>query len=312
MLNYWSIDPVSLRAAWLTIGSFDGVHLGHQAILRQLVAGAHQAGAPAVVLTFYPHPGQVLGKKNRALYLTSPEQRNDVFRRLGVDVVINHPFNSWVASLTAGEFMAHLHDHLDLRHLWVGYDFALGRNREGNVDRLRELGQQYGYIVHTVEPVTLEGQVISSSQIRTALESGNLEAANRLLGRPYQLCGEVIPGDGRGRKIGIPTANLEVWAARALPAAGVYVCRAHLHGQTFGAAVNIGVRPTFEHGPVTPRAEAHIFDLDRDLYGDRLCLDFLARLRPEKRFPDVESLVAQIRSDMAQARAYLALPAGPG
>ncbi|HSO27115.1 MAG TPA: bifunctional riboflavin kinase/FAD synthetase [Anaerolineales bacterium] len=308
MLNYWSLEPVTLQNAWVTIGSFDGVHLGHQTLVKNLVSGAHAAGAPAVVLTFYPHPRQVLSNKLPAIYLTSPEQRNQVFRRLGIDVVVHHPFNIQVASQTADEFVERLDRRLGLKHLWVGADFALGRDRKGDVEHLRALGETYGFVVHAIEPILLDSQVVSSSRIRAALEAGNLDHANRLLGRPYQLCGEVVPGDGRGRTIGVPTANLAVWSARALPAAGVYVCRAHLRGRTRGAVVNIGVRPTFEEQPVAPRVEAHIFDLDEDLYGERLCLDFLARLRAEKRFTGIDTLVAQIQADMIAARAYLAAP----
>lgn len=234
MQHYWSLDDVHIHNAWLTIGSFDGVHRGHQEIVRKLTAGAHSVGAPAVVLTFHPHPAVVLGKRKDALYLTTPEQRAELLGELGVDLVIIQPFNQTVAGMRAAEFLTLVNEHLNIKDLWVGNDFALGKGREGNVDKLRQIGESFGYKLEVVPPFMLEGEVVSSSRIRNLLADGNVSKAANLLGRPYQLSGMVVTGDGRGRIIGVPTANLSIWPEQQLPKAGVYVCRAQVNGQWLG------------------------------------------------------------------------------
>ncbi len=306
MQHTWSLEDVSVRNAWLTIGTFDGVHRGHQEIVRNLVAGAHAVGSPAVVLTFHPHPAIVLGKRNGPMYLTTPEERAALLGELGVDVVITHPFNQQVAGMTAEEFMKMVCDRLGLEHLWVGYDFALGHGREGNVPALRRLGEKMGFEVNVLSPVEIDGQVISSSQIRALIAGGEVEQAARFLGRPYRVGGLVEPGDGRGRTIGIPTANLAIWDGLVLPKVGVYACRAQVDAsavQTWGAVSNIGLRPTFDQAALTPRVEAHLLDFQGDLYGKQVSLDILARLRDEQRFPNVQALVDQIHADIERAKA---------
>src|SRR3990172_3164460 len=193
MRHFWSLEEVQLQNSWLTIGSFDGVHRGHQEIVNRLIAGGHPVGSPAVVLTFFPHPAFVLGKREKPFYLTSPEERAKLLGELGADVVITHPFDRQVASTSAYDFMAKLKEHLNLKHLIVGDDFALGRNREGNISALRRLGAEvFGYTLEVMPPVTNTGEKISSSQIRSALADGNVERAAELLGRPYALTGEVV------------------------------------------------------------------------------------------------------------------------
>lgn len=307
MVHYWSLDDVRLNNSWLTIGSFDGVHLGHQEIVGNLTSGAHAAGAPAVVLTFYPHPSIVLGKRNGSFYLTSPEDKASLLTHLGVDVVITHPFNREVAAMTAAEFMNRLNEHLGLKRLCVGYDFALGRGREGDVPTLRRLGKELGYTLEVFPPVKVDDQVVSSSRIREMLTLGEVAQAARLLGRPYSVKGEVTRGDGRGRTIGIPTANLAVWEELILPAAGVYVGQAVVSGQTFGAVTNIGIRPTFSSNSSSPHIEAHILDFDGDLYSRQIELTFLQRVRSEMRFPNAQALVEQIHQDIALARQILSI-----
>jgi riboflavin kinase/FMN adenylyltransferase len=208
MQHYWSIEDVYLQDSWLTIGSFDGVHKGHQQILRDMTAGAHQANSTAVVLTFHPHPAVVLGKRSDPFYLTSPEERASLLAQLGVDILLTCPFNLHVARTSANDFMHELSKHLHMNQLWVGYDFALGKNREGDVPTLKHLGQTLGYEVHAIHPVKLQGEIISSSAIRAALGNGNVAKASELLGRPYQVSGEIVHGDGRGRSIGIPRPTL--------------------------------------------------------------------------------------------------------
>jgi riboflavin kinase/FMN adenylyltransferase len=305
MLHHTSLQDLHLQDVWLTIGSFDGVHRGHQAILRKLIAGAHAVGAPAVVLTFFPHPSIVLRGRSGPFYLTTPEERAALLGELGVDRVVTLPFDRELASQTARQFVQALVDHLGLRHLCIGHDFALGRDRQGDLPYLQNLGREMGFTVHVMKPIRLQGEVVSSSRIRAALAQGNVRLANALLGRRYQVQGQVVPGDGRGRTIGIPTANLEVWSERLLPKTGVYACLACVDGQVQRAVANIGVRPTFEHQDPTPRLEAHLLDYDRDLYGKTISVSFVSRLRDEQRFSSASALVEQIGADIRQARRLL-------
>jgi len=305
MSHSYRLQDLSIQDAWLTIGSFDGVHLGHQQIIRQLTAGAHAAGAPVVVLTFFPHPSVVLRGKENPFYLTMPEEKADILYAMGVDYVVIYPFDRQVASIEAQAFIEMLKHHLGFSQLWVGYDFALGRNREGNVPRLKQLGEEYAYRLQVVDPFKIGGEVVSSSRIRRALEQGQVNTASELLGRRYRLCGMVMEGDGRGKQIGIPTANLEIALERAVPGAGVYACQVIRKGTVYPAVTNIGVRPTFEKDPVPPRVETHILDFSQDLYGEQIELEFVAHLRDEQRFDSVEALVSQIHRDIAVGRQIL-------
>ncbi len=202
--------------------------------------------------------------------------------------------------------MKKLHRHLGLHHLQVGYDFALGRNREGNAQTLAKIGKDLGYSVEQIKPFELDGQIVSSSRIRFLLGAGQVEEASLLLNRNYTVSGPVILGDQRGRSIGFPTANLDIWRMRAIPAAGVYVCRAIVEGITYNAVTNIGVRPTFEARPVPPRVEAHLLDFQGDLYGKSIILEFITRLRGERRFSSADELIVQIRRDVKAAQKALA------
>lgn len=299
------------QGAWLTIGTFDGVHQGHQALINHLVQGAHAAGLPAVGLTFHPRPAAVLRGAPEVDYLTHPDERVQLFKGLGVDEVVIHPFDRQVAAQSAHEFVSRLKNHLDLRHLLVGPDFALGRGREGNLPRLRELGASLGFTVEEFPLVNLQGENISSSRIRQALNQGEVREAARMLGRLYHLSGAVVHGDGRGRKIDVPTANLEIWPGRLIPQVGVYACWARLRGQFFPAVTNIGFRPTFEEQAREARVETHLLDIRQNLYGETLELYFATRLRAEQRFSDVNALLEQIQRDIAHARQVLNHPPQP-
>jgi len=305
MQHFWSLDDVQLEDAWLTIGSFDGVHLGHQKVVGELAAGAHEKGAPAVALTFYPHLATVLRGYDYPFYLTTPEERAALLGELGIDIVITHPFDATTARTSARDFMVALQTHLNIQHLQVGYDFALGRDRGGTVETLRELGKELGYTLNRTEPLTAGGDIVSSSRIRFLLGAGQVGEAAKLLGRNYVVAGNVEKGDGRGVSLGFPTANLATWSEQAIPAAGVYVCRAEARGRTWGAVTNIGVRPTFEFQPVPPRVETHLLDFEGAIYGESLRVAFLSRLRGERRFPNVEELTTQIRRDVQKARQLL-------
>jgi riboflavin kinase/FMN adenylyltransferase len=304
MLHTTSLNDVQLNDTWLTIGVFDGVHRGHQAILRHLVEGAHAAGNPAVVLTFSSHPAVVLGHRELK-YLTTPEERAELLGALGVDTVITHPFDEKVAGLTAAEFMAPLKSRLGLNRLLIGYDFALGKGREGTAARLSEIGREMGYSVQVVEAVSDESGVISSSAIRKLIAVGKVAEAAEMLGRFYALGGPVIHGDARGKTIGIPTANVDFDSRKVLPANGVYACWTTIDGLKHRSVANIGLRPTFAGGDPNPRVETHLLDYDQDLYGKTLRLEFTARLRDEMKFPSVDALTAQIKSDIQTAETLL-------
>ena len=305
MQHFWSLDDLYLYCAWLTIGSFDGVHLGHQAIIRELVSGAKPEKAQTALLTFHPHPAVVLNKRKAAYYLTSPEERATLVGDLGVDVVITHPFNPSIAGLSAKQFIQYLKEHLAFTRMVVGNNFALGRDREGDIPTLRRLGQELGYTVMAIDPVVNGEEIVSSSRIRARLAEGDVQSASRLLGRPFRIGGTVKHGDARGRTIGIPTANLDVWSERAFPKSGVYACRALVEGTYWNAVANVGVRPTFESVQILPQVEAHLLDFDGDLYGQDVALDFIHYLREEIKFPNVQALLDQIYQDIGLARLML-------
>jgi riboflavin kinase / FMN adenylyltransferase len=305
MQHLRSLDISNLHSAWVAIGSFDGVHRGHQALIRQLVTHAHEAGSPAVVITFYPHPMVVIKDFQGAYYLTTPDERARLLSDLGIDAVITLPFTQQLASLTADEFMDQLSASLHLRSLWVGPDFALGRNRTGNIETLREIGQRLHYELRVIQPITDDSNIISSSLIRKLVSSGDVSAASRLLGRYYATSGEIVHGDGRGKGIGIPTANQEVWPELLLPATGVYATWALLGDRRLPSVTNIGFRPTFENQPVLPRIETHLLDFEEDLYTHSLKLEYVERLRPEQRFSSIQALLDQIHVDIGRAREVL-------
>ena len=306
MQHLYALNSLDLKNTWLTIGSFDGVHRGHQEIVRRLSSGAYAEGAQAVVLTFHPHPKKVLGKRKDFYYLTSPEERAAILGDIGVDIVITFPFDMQVAGTSARDFVKEIHAHLGFTRLWVGPDFALGRKREGDLPTLRRFGDELDFIVETIDPVTVGDNQVSSSQIRALLGEGSVEQVRVLLNRPYSVSGTVVPGDGRGRTIGIPTANLRVWDEKQLPGSGVYVCQALVSNRYHGAVTNIGVRPTFDHHSMALQVEAHLLDFKEDLYGQEIGLEFLHRLRDERRFSGPQALVAQIHQDIERARLMFA------
>ena len=309
MQHYWSLEAVSLDNVWLAIGAFDGVHCGHQEILRQLTADAHQVGATVIVLTFHPHPIVVLRGYQEPLYLTTPERRAELLGEYGADVVITLPFTREMAALTAQQFLKQLQAHLEIHQLWVGYDFAMGRNREGNAAALRQLGHTFGYTFREIPAVLVDGEIVSSSQIRSLLTAGEVGQAARKLGHPFQVEGKVIPGDGRGRTIGILTANLQTAPQIFLPRRGVYACWAELEGKHWPAATNVGIRPTFDNVPSSAAStlETHLLDFQGDLYGQKITLEFITRLRDEQRFANASVLVNQIHQDIINVREALTL-----
>ena len=305
MEHYRSLHSLHLENACITIGAFDGIHLGHQEIIRRLVQEARLAGVPAVVITFFPHPAAVLGKNTGAFYLTTAEERADLLASLGVDITVTLEFTRELARQSADTFVQDMVSHLHPQNMIVGYDFSLGRNRQGNIETLQALGQKHGFQVEVVPPVTLDGEKISSSRVRHALETHEIEAATALLGRAYAVHGNVTYGDRRGGKLGIPTANLDYPKNRLIPPRGVYATIAHLGSQHIASVTNIGVHPTFDTGLSVPTIEAHLLDFSGDIYANELTLDFIHFIRPEQKFDSVAALLAQINQDIQTARETL-------
>lgn len=304
MQHYRSLEEVTLQYSWVTVGVFDGVHRGHQQIIEKLTAGAHANGVPAVVLTFDPHPAKVLGRGVIKL-LTLPGERAKLLGEMGVDVVVTHPFDKEVASITALDFMKRLKTQLGLTQLVLGYDAALGKNREGNIARLTEIGSELGYRVEIVSALSDESGVISSTEIRKLISVGNVSEAARLLGHPYRLQGLVAHGDQRGRTIGFPTANLSYAREKIIPAGGIYACWADVRGKRQKAAVNIGTNPTFTPENETMQVESYLLDFDQEIYDELVTLDFVARLRDELKYDSVQALIEQIERDVIQTRELL-------
>jgi riboflavin kinase/FMN adenylyltransferase len=304
MQHYRSLEEVNLQDSWLTVGVFDGVHRGHQQIINELTTGAHANEAPAVVLTFDPHPASVLtGRELKCL--TLPEERANLLGELGVDVVVTERFTRELSAVSAYDFMSRLKQQLGLKHLLIGYDFALGKGREGNAARLTEIGAELGYSVEVVSAVSDESGVISSTEIRKLIEVGNVAEAGRLLGHPYSLQGPVIHGDGRGKTINVPTANLAYSYEKMIPARGIYACWAYLHDKRYCAAINIGINPTFTPDKQTPNVEAHLLDFRGEIYGEDVRLEFVARLRDELKFDSVDMLLQQIGKDVEETKKIL-------
>ncbi|RME42840.1 MAG: bifunctional riboflavin kinase/FAD synthetase [Chloroflexi bacterium] len=290
---------------FLAIGKFDGVHLGHHHLLEPMIKAAQAAGAQSAVITLHPNPLEVLAPDRRVEYLTTLDERVRRLGDLGLDVVVVQRFDEAVAQTSARRFMRTITKHLRVRQLWAGPGFALGRGREGNVDFLHALGEELGYTVQVVEPLVIGGEVVSGTRIRALLREGHVGEASVLMGRLPTLSGEVVAGASRGHKLGYPTANLKTSEKLVVPANGIYAVRVYLEGETLDGVASIGVRPTFEKAGER-KVEVHIFDFQHNIYGRRLTLEFVRRLRDEKKFDSVEALVAQMDQDAANARAILA------
>jgi riboflavin kinase/FMN adenylyltransferase len=300
-----TLDNYHIDQSWITIGSFDGVHLGHQALIRELIAHAHQQDCQAVVVTFHPHPAVFFKRVPQAYCLTSSVERENLLKELGVDEVITLPFDQDFADLSAREFVMDMKATLGLTHLMAGFNFALGKNRSGDITALESLGEELEFTVDVLPPLKISNEVISSSQIRKFLQDGEMRQANHYLGRAYSLEGKVIHGEHRGHELGFPTANLEIDPDRLLPTRGVYACKAIVDGKSFIAVTNVGIRPTFVNPLLHPRVEPHLLDLQEDLYGKYLKLEFIEYLRPEQAFQTPQELIEQVNFDIKRTRELL-------
>src|SRR5437868_4247441 len=291
------------RPTVLTLGVFDGLHLGHQLIVRTVVERARVCGAVPTVITFDPHPRAVLHPESAPPLLQTFDQKIEAFDVLNIEQTIVVRFTRAFAHIRAEEFLRDVvHERLQAREVYLGCGFAFGYKREGNIELLRRVSEQLGFHADEVPEVRLRGQRISSSRIRELLSQGRVNLARRMLGRPYGVEGRVVRGHERGRTIGFPTANLHP-QNRVIPAGGVYVTATLLDGAWRRSITNIGARPTFEHN-ADPTIETYVLDWTGDLYGDVVRVRFLHRVRAERKFGSAAELKRQIDYDVARARRY--------
>jgi riboflavin kinase / FMN adenylyltransferase len=292
--------PDELRRGALTIGNFDGVHLGHAQIIRQMVARARELSGPAIVFTFDPHPALLLRPKQPPLPVCRTERKVELLGRLGVDAVIVYPTDLEFLRLSAEDFFNQIvKGRLGTRAMVEGGNFFFGHKRQGNVDLLREFCQASDMTLEVVEPVQVDGLIASSSLVRRLLSAGQIEEANKILTAPYRIRGKVVWGAGRGRQLGFPTANLEQ-VETLLPIEGIYAGRAEIDGQSWPAAVSLGPNPTFDETGL--KLELHLIGYSGSLYDQHIELDFLARLRDVIRFDSVKELLEQMAQDVAKTK----------
>lgn len=291
------------RETLLTIGVFDGVHLGHKYLLSQLTEQAKERNLLSGVVTFNQHPQELLSPQTKLPFLTDIAQRIDLIKGEGVEIIITLPFTAKLAQLSARQFVNLLKKYLRMRGLVLGADFALGKEREGNADALHRLGEDMGFTVKVILPIMINGEVVSSTAVRSALTEGDMKRVLQLIGRPFSLNGCVTKGTGRGAEIGFPTANLDIDPRQALPADGVYATWSHIDGQLYQSMTNIGKQPTF--GGSQRTIEVYILGYHNNLYGRKLKIDLIERLRGEKQFGTAEELKKQITKDIKQGRAIL-------
>jgi len=290
------------RRVCLAIGFFDGVHLGHQQIIRQTLSHAEQHEAVALVITFDEHPNTVVVPERVPPLIYPLEQKLAAIESLEVQTLLLYHFDRAFSEQPAEAFIRGL--RLDLgpiQSICVGENFQFGHRRQGNVELLRKLGSELKFSVHALAAVSLDGKAVSSTRIREAVQTGDLEAVSQMLGRTYSLTGNVTQGDGVGRQLGFPTANLDC-KGLVLPPRGVYAAHARIDGKSWRAVLNVGFRPTFQNFNPELRVEAHLLDFDGDLYGRALEVIFLEKLREEKKFNSLDALRAQIRLDIQEAQ----------
>lgn len=286
----------------IAIGHFDGVHRGHENVIRLAVEAARETDMLAAVMTFDPHPKEVLGQGDQYYCCLTPlDVKVKLFEELGVDLVFVMRFDSSIAAVSPEGFVDEVLRTLHAEQVVVGFDFTFGYRGLGNTEKLKELGAP-NIKVHVIEPLYEDDKKVSSTYIRESLEQGDLEMAERLLGRPYEVIGTVIHGDGRGRTIGFPTANLEFQHCYVAPKLGVYAITAWLGDKAYAGVLNNGMKPTFNKLDVKPVMEAHLFDFNSDIYGEELRVQFRSFIRSEKKFSSIDELVKQIELDSIQAR----------
>jgi len=293
-------DVVRQKNSVVTVGTFDGVHRGHQQIVSRVLEKARLRRARSVVVTFEPHPREIVGR-GPAKLLTTIDERIALLETTGIDLLVVHRFTFEFSRLSSSEFCEEfIVKRIGVGEVVVGYDHMFGRDREGGWQELKEMGQQFGFAVHREPPLVVDGEIVGSSKIREALLRGDVDHAQHWLGRPYCLSGLVVPGDGRGARLGFPTANLQPSDERKLvPAEGVYFVTAELDGKHLYGMLNVGVRPTFKDDHRTV-IEVHLFRFEGTVYGKKIVVRFVRRLRAEQKFPSSDDLTRQLQQDREQ------------
>lgn len=297
--SFKNLSPLAKNTA-LAIGNFDGLHLGHQKILKSLVQKAREKGLFSFVLTFSPHPEKILGKGNVNMIQTLP-QRLEGMKKLGVQAVLITPFDQKFSNLSSRRFAQEVVVNcLKAKEVIVGENFRFGKSRKGDIGALRSFGLEFGFHVRSVPPVKKNGKIVSSSLIRNLLQKGKIEEANTMLGRFYEIEGKVIKGEARGKTIGYPTANIQT--ENEITPAGVFLTMAQIGSRSFPSLTNVGVRPTFRREKKS--IESYIIDFDKNLYGRKVKIHFLKKIRKERKFKNVKSLSLQIQQDLKLAKNY--------
>lgn len=300
-IDFFDLTPLPYEKTCITIGNFDGVHLGHQAIISQMVEQANANGKPLIVITFCPNPSDFFNPNIQSFYLSTPEEKEARLLKLGVDRVLTLKFDQDFANLNPEEFLLGLKEKLALETLVVGEDFALGKNRQGTIPVLREIGEKLSFELKVLPSVRLGSKDISSTKVRKLLDQGKVDEVADLLGRHYAISGIVTHGSDRGARIGLPTANITHWPKKKLPAIGVYATHVDLRGENFRGITNVGYRPTFEN-QAKANVETFIFDFNNDIYGEAMKLSFIDKIRDEQKFSGVDAFLAQIERDKTTAQ----------
>ena len=302
ILNDW--PESQLGPAWVTIGKFDSVHLGHQKLIEELIEHAKADDVQSIVLTFWPHPKVYFDQKTEDFILNNREEKRALLIKTGVDRSLCLPFNQQLAEMTAEEFLSKLNGLVPLKGLLVGERFALGKDKGGTGKALQDICDRLGFPCIHIPPVLLDGEVVSSQRIRRELDAGRVDCVARLLGRPYSLSGNVAPGNKLGSKLGFPTANLYFDVQRKLPRFGVYASRVELEGKIYQGVTSVGVRPTFQDGNF-PSVETLLLDFNQDIYGKLMTVNFVKYLRDEVKYDQIQDLIDQIEQDKIDARRAL-------
>jgi riboflavin kinase/FMN adenylyltransferase len=298
------VIPDGERGTVVTVGTFDGVHLGHRRVLQEIAARAANSGRRSILVTFEPHPLEVVNPRAAPRLLTTADERREILAQSELDILVFMAFTRELSQQSPEQFVKLLLDRLQMRELVIGHDHGFGRGRAGDVSTLRLLGDRLGFGVDLVDAVVVDGKAVSSTLIRRAIAGGDLRGAGRMLGRPYSFTADVVPGVGRGRTIGYRTINLELPDARKLfPPDGVYAVRVEWAGGSAGGMMHQGPRPTF--GEARHSLEVHLLDVSADLYGSRVAVTWVSRLRDVMRFPSADALKVQLDKDFAAAQAAL-------
>lgn len=292
------------QPVWLTIGNFDGLHLGHQALINKLCSKAAETKARAVVITFFPHPRVFFGVEKNPYNLMTQDEKNLMFEQLGLDQVITLPFNKTLASTAAEDFLSDLISHFNLQGMVIGPDFSLGRDREGTIPAIQAFMRRFGIQVLRESAVMLNGQVVASEVVRAALANGQPELAASMLGRPYSMSGKVQEGKKLGRRLGLPTANLAIELEKFVPKYGVYASMTYVDGKSYASVSSVGVRPTVEENAL-PNVETLLLDFDGDIYNKVIKVEFIRFIRPEVKFDTLLDLSRRIEEDKVEARRIL-------